>query len=122
MTAPGADPSGCDPSGCFNSRVTDDIITCGRPEDQHCKRCQACPGACDCATTATLDDTMLALALDAFARNGSHPSWQALDRVISRSCAESYRSDIGAAIAPLLAEIHRLTTEVDNLKHSKETS
>lgn len=115
MTAP-------DPLECLNLRMARDESLCGEPESAHCEGCRMCPGPanCICHTTPT-DGTWLNTALDAFARNGNAASWDALQRTISHSCADSYRSDIAAAIAPLQDEIRRLTAAIENLKPSKET-
>lgn len=102
--------SNADPLVCINARMVGLEPQCGEPESAHCEGCRMCPGLGNCTCRQT--DPWLAKALDAFARNGNHANWQALDSRISRSCAESYRSDIAAAIAPLLAEIRRLTAEL----------
>lgn len=115
MTAP--DPM--DPLVCINTRMAGGPPTCTEPEGAHCDGCRFCPGSCTCLRATPLDKYWLDAALDAFARRGGAANWQALGDVISHSCAESYRSDITAAIAPLLDEIRRLATEVNNLKHSQ---
>jgi hypothetical protein len=102
-----------DPLDCLNSRVAGGEPECHELDSAHCEGCALCPGFCTCHKPTPLDEAMLAAALDAFARHGGAVSWRALDDVISHHTAESYRGDVTAAIAPLQAEIRRLTASPD---------
>lgn len=99
-----------DPLECMAVRAAHDESLCNEPESAHCPQCELCPGSCICHQADPADKAWLNKALDAFARNGNHASWDDLRARISHTCAESYRSDIAAAIAPLVDEIRRLTT------------
>jgi uncharacterized small protein (DUF1192 family) len=113
MTAP-------DPLGCLNSRAAAERTTCGEPDSAHCDDCAMCPGACTCHKPTPLDTETLNDALNAFARHGGATSWNALVDVVSHTTAESYRSDIAAAVAPLQARIRRLTAEVERLSARRQ--
>lgn len=115
MTAPDPDAP-VDPVVCINARMAGADPQCGFPESDHCEGCLSCPGPgnCTCRNASPLDKHWLAEALEAFAKHAGSVSWNALCDVISHSTAEHYRADVAAAIAPLLAEIHRLTASPDS--------
>lgn len=102
MTAP-------DPLECLNSRAASERTTCGEPDSAHCQDCEMCPGACTCPPPTLLDDTWLRAALDAFAVWAGAKNWRTLDGVTEQHSADNTRAVIAAAIAPLQAEIRRLT-------------
>ena len=113
-------PDPVDPVVCINARMVGRPPECGEPESAHCEGCRMCPGLGNC--TCRQSDPWLATALDSFAHNHGAHNWAALNDVVSHNTADTYRDGIAAAIAPLQAEIRRLTAKVENLKHSKETS
>jgi len=104
-----------DPVACINARMAGEPPQCGEPDSDHCEGCQSCPGLgnCVCRNASPLDKKWLAAALDAFAQHGGATNWQALCDVTSHHTAESYRSDVAAAIAPLQDEMRRLTASPD---------
>jgi hypothetical protein len=123
MTAPDPDAP-VDPVVCINARLAGEDPQCGFPESDHCEGCLSCPGPgnCTCHNASPLDKHWLAAGLQAFAEHHGATSWPAMCDVISHFTAEHHRANVAAAIAPAVAEIRRLTAEVENLKHSKETS
>lgn len=77
MTAP--DPN--DPLVCINTRAAGGGPTCD-PNRGHCVRCQLCKHACGCRKLTPLDESMLALALDAYAKHAGGSDWKTFtDRV-----------------------------------------
>lgn len=107
MTAP-------DPLECLNSRAAGGPTKCGEPESAHCvDGCEMCPGACTCHRPTPLDNETLRAALDAFARHRGAHNWNALADVTANHVAQSYRAEVAAAIAPLQAQIRRLTASPD---------
>jgi len=115
------DPDSVDPVDCINARMAGEPSECGEPESDHCESCRFCKHACTCGKLTALDEAMLALALDAYAQHAGGADWKAFcDRVPQHVADNAYECTLAAA-TPLLGEIRRLTAEVENLKHSKET-
>ncbi len=108
-------PDPMDPLVCINTRLAGGDPTCNTLESDHCDGCRMCPGHgnCVCRNATPLDKLWLTAALNAYAQHGGAVSWRALNDVISHHTAESYRGDVAAAIAPLQAEIRRLTASPD---------
>lgn len=71
---------------------------------------------------APRDEEPLALALDAYAQHAGGTGWKTFSGRVPQHVADNAYECVAAGAAPLLAEIRRLTAEVETLKHSKETS
>lgn len=106
MTAPDPD----DPLVCINTRAAGGGPTC-EPNRGHCVRCEMCKHACACPKLTELDKSMLTLALDAYAQHAGGANWKAFTDTVPQHVADNAYECTYAAVAPLLAEIRRLTNE-----------
>ncbi len=123
MTAPDQDAP-VDPVECMESRAFKGISLCGEPDSTHCPGCELCPGNCACPpATKWKKGDRVSVTFEAvyYAEPSIKPDRYALV-VLPGTNLDTNPLILDRFRVPLTAMTLVDPAEVENLKHSKETS